>query len=401
VASRFASVLVMCLFVGPVSAQKAPPAATAARAAVPEAAIADIEAGRRTTPLVEEPTARGNAVVTFLARRADGRLPRIVSDVTGWGDLVDGTFDLKVGTMTRVGRTDWYSLTTGVAPGARIEYLIAYAPGDYRPDPCNPRRPSLRGGGPASEFVVPGYAPPPEFEDPPVAPAGLVSDVQVDSRALGGPRPATVYTPPGYRRDGAYPLAVFHDGLNVARLAQAPRVLDWLIARKAIEPLVAVFVDTWPHSGDERMREPIRTFLTAEVPSWLAARYGVTTSASSRAILGVSFAAKDVLDAAVNGAAFDHVGLLIPGRRLSPADIAAMAAHPGRRLQVTILAGRYDAANLPTARQARQALAGAGHAVDYIDVPEGHNMATWRNHLGEVLVSLFGTAGGGRAPGAR
>jgi enterochelin esterase-like enzyme len=58
---------------------------------------------------------------------------------------------------------------------------------------------------------------------------------------------------------------------------------------------------------------------------------------------------------------------------------------------VAILAGQYDHANLATARGVRQALAGAGHAVDYIEVPEGHNRATWRNHMGKVLVSLFGT----------
>ena len=38
-----------------------------------------------------------------------------------------------------------------------------------------------------------------------------------------------------------------------------------------------------------------------------------------------------------------------------------------------ILAGRYDSANTSTARNARQVLADAGHEVEYIEVPEGHN----------------------------
>ena len=57
---------------------------------------------------------------------------------------------------------------------------------------------------------------------------------------------------------------------------------------------------------------------------------------------------------------------------------------------MAILAGRYDHANLPTARGLRQALADAGHVVNYTEVPEGHSAVTWRNHLREVLVSLFG-----------
>ena len=60
------------------------------------------------------------------------------------------------------------------------------------------------------------------------------------------------------------------------------------------------------------------------------------------------------------------------------------------RLRVAILAGRYDHANLPTARGLRQALTDAGHAVNYTEVPEGHSAVTWRNHLRDVLVSLFG-----------
>jgi enterochelin esterase-like enzyme len=56
---------------------------------------------------------------------------------------------------------------------------------------------------------------------------------------------------------------------------------------------------------------------------------------------------------------------------------------------VAILAGRYDAANLATARNAHQMLSDAGHAVEYIEVAEGHNSTTWRDHLRDVLVRLF------------
>jgi enterochelin esterase-like enzyme len=47
-------------------------------------------------------------------------------------------------------------------------------------------------------------------------------------------------------------------------------------------------------------------------------------------------------------------------------------------------------ADLPTARDVRRALEDAGRLVDYREVPEGHSAVTWRTHLGEVLVDLFG-----------
>lgn len=369
-----------------------------------EAAVAEVEAGRKATPLIGEPTTSGDATVTFLARGTGGAVPRIVSDVTGWGEAADGTFDLTVGTMTRVGRTDWYSLQANVAARARIEYLIAYGLSDYRLDPSNPRRTAERqiGGSPASEFAMPGYAPPQEFADPPVTPAGLLTEATVESRMLGGSWSAIVYTPSGYRDDGDYPVAVFLD----LRSRQVSRVLDWLIAHRAIPPIVAVFVGPTSRGNGRPTGAAMRTFLTEEVPRWMASRYGVSSSASRRAVIGVSYGAKDALDAAISSGeapnsatasgrhtdGFDRLGLLIPGRRIGHADIDAVAERRNRHLRVSILAGHYDRANVATARTVRQALADAGHTVDYTEVPEGHSAVTWIHNLRVVLISLFGDA---------
>ena len=74
-------------------------------------------------------------------------------------------------------------------------------------------------------------------------------------------------------------------------------------------------------------------------------------------------------------------------------DLEAFTLQRDRRLQVAILAGLYDQANIATARNAEQTLTSSGHTVDFIEVPEGHNPATWRNHLRDVLISLFGDRG--------
>jgi enterochelin esterase-like enzyme len=370
--------------------------ATAAR--LERATIADIEAGRRTTPLVGPLTDDGQYQVTFLARASAGIPPRIVSDATGWGEQPGERFSFEIGRMTLVKganegdgtkRAPWYSLVARVAPGARIEYLVAYAPGDYRADPHNPRRARFR-GSPASEFVAPGYVPNPETDDPRVAVrAGRAIETTFESRALSGPVEVIVYTPAGYSAHRRYPVAVFHDRLHWGREGAGPRTLDRLVGRGKIEPIVAVFADSGRVDGGGRPGA-LRAFLADELLRWLASRYAVTAQADERAILGVSYGAKDALEAALLAPdGFGRVGLLIPGRRLTPADIEALAERRARRIQVAILAGFYDAPNLETARRARRVLAAAGHAVHYTEVSEGHNAATWRDHAGAVLAALF------------
>ena len=349
------------------------------------AAVVEVEAGRRTTPLVSEAAAGGDVTVTFLARSPGGPVPRVVSDVTGWGEHIDGTFDFAAGTMTRVGKSDWYSLKTTVAPRARIEYRLAYAPTDYRLDPHNQRRsagPSF-GGAEASEFVTPGYLPPQEFDDPRPSPGGMVTE-----GALEGPCRVMVYTPARPGNTGGYPVAVFLD----LRTDPISRVLDWLIARGDIPPIEAAFVGPRAHGDESCSGAPMAEFVTGRLLAWLRSRYGADGSADTHAILAISYGAKDALEIALrNPGAFRRLGLLIPGRRITRADMAAIAGYPDAHLRVAILAGRYDHANLPTARGLRQALTDAGHTVNYTEVPEGHSAVTWRNHLRGVLVSLFGT----------
>jgi enterochelin esterase-like enzyme len=349
-----------------------------------EAAIADVEAGRRTTPLIGEPTAAGDVTVTFLARRPGGPAPRVVSDVTGWGEHIDGTFDFAAGAMTRVGQSGWYSLQTTVALGARIEYQLAHAQTDYRFDPYNPRRSAgpAFGGAAASEFVTPGYLPPQEFDDPRPSPAGTMGE-----GAIEGPCKVMVYTPAGSGSTGDFPVAVFLD----LRTDPMSRVLDWLIARRDIPPIVAAFVGPRSYGDESCSGAPMAKFLTGRLLPWLRSWHGADGRADSHAILAISYGAKDALEIALrNPGAFRRLGLLIPGRRINRTDIGAIAGYRDARLRVAILAGRYDHANVPTARGLRQALTDAGHLVDYTEVPEGHSASTWRNHLRGVLVGLFG-----------
>jgi enterochelin esterase-like enzyme len=196
-----------------------------------------------------------------------------------------------------------------------------------------------------------------------------------------------VYTPAGAGSAGDHPVAVFLD----LRTDPISRVLDWLIARGDIPAIAAAFVGPRARGDTSCSGAPLAEFVTGRLLPWLRSRHGVAGSADARAILAISYGAKDALEIALRDPrAFRRLGLLIPGRRISRTDIGTIAGYRDARLRVAILAGRYDQANLPTARGLRQALTDAGHAVDYLEVPEGHSAVTWRNHLRGVLVSLFG-----------
>jgi enterochelin esterase-like enzyme len=356
-------------------------------AAALEPTVRAIEAGSVTTPIVEQRPGDALPTMTFYAKRDGTEVPRVVSDVTGWGERADGTFDFNTGRMTRVGMTDWYSLATVIEPDARIEYLIAHGPSAYRLDPHNPRR-VTRVAGPASEVVGPRYVFPQEFADPPTDPAGAITDTFLPSKAIGSPRRVIIYTPPGYRTDRTYPLAVFHDGDLVVNTGHAPRVIDWLIAHRLIEPIVVVFVEPQSRATDFRRGAPMRTFVVDELLPWIAERFRVTPDANARAIIGISAGARGALDAAAASTTFGRLGMLIPA--LDAEDIAAVPAAGARRLRVSILAGTYDALNLPAARAAQNMFTERGHDVNVVEVPEGHSSNTWRLHLRDVLVSLFG-----------
>jgi enterochelin esterase-like enzyme len=347
------------------------------------ALVGQIERGELSVPVV-----RLNAV-TFFAQGEGGVSPRLVSDVTGWGERADGTFDFTVGGMHQIAGTNWYSLTAPARDSARIEYLFSYGAGDYRVDPRNPRKAS-RVGGDASEVVMPGYVAPPEFSAPATGPAGKVTDTIVSGQFVRERR-VIVYTPPGYDPSQKYRLAVFHDGALLVNTGEAPRVIDWLIAHDMIHPIVAVFVEPVSRADDFRPAAPMRDFVASELMSWISAHYSVTPLASDHAIIGVSAGARAALETmAAYPGVYGKSGLMIPALRES--DVAMIPVRQGEapQLHLCVVAGLYDQLNYSAGELVRDSMIKRGQSVKYIEVAEGHSTATWKTHLHDVLVNLFG-----------
>jgi enterochelin esterase-like enzyme len=322
--------------------------------------------------------------------------PRVVSDVTGWGERADGSFDFAVGQMTRDGSSRKFFLNVPVEADARIEYLIAYGRDDYRVDPANPLR-ALGVAGERSELRGRNYQPPAVFVDPPVTPAGTVTEHSVAHQKLGGSRRVFVYTPPGFDLTAAatasdpaatYPLITFHDGALMIEHGEVPRVLDWLIAKQSIRPVIAVFVEPESRANDYRAGAPMQEFVARGLIDWITARYPIARPSKERAIVGVSAGARAAFETAERFSyVYGRAALLIPALDESTFELAANQLSPHNKK--VILAARYDALYFAGARRLKASLIARRDHPTFIEVAEGHNTTTWKTHMDRVLTALL------------
>ena len=128
--------------------------------------------------------------------------------------------------------------------------------------------------------------------DPAVA-AGRLVEFELDSAALQRRTAASVYLPAGFSDVGTprHPLLVVHDGSDYLRYAAATTVLDNLIGRGDLPPIVVAFV----HPGErlvEYADDPRHAaFITSELVPALEAAFPLVDDPAGRCLMGASFGA--------------------------------------------------------------------------------------------------------------
>lgn len=359
------------------------------------------------TPLVE-----GDTAAVFLWRGAATSVG-VLGDVGAWAETLP---------LARVAGTDLWWRRVRLEPAARIEYLFMVDESAEgfgaellgRPDPMNPHR-VLSGFGPFSELAMPGYDYPEVFDAVRDGTPGSVDGLDLHTLppgVLDYEHEALVYTPPGYDGDAArYPTVYFMDGRDYVEFAHTPRVLDHLIERGEIEPLVAVFVDPPNRHGpaapnrttEYGMNDAFVAFLADELVPFVDARYRTRPEAADRLIVGdsyggliatyVPFSRSDVFGLGYSQSGYhsfqnDRMIRLIEESEPVPV-----------RLYVDV--GTYEtvvgAGLLPEAerdflaanRRLRDALAARGYDFVYAEYPEGHTWGNWRAHLIDGLRHFF------------
>lgn len=196
--------------------------------------------------------------------------------------------------FTREADSDWWRLRLQVPERARFEYkfdVLRDGHGEWINDPLNPRVASDPFGA-NSVCETWGYAAP-EWATPGLARAGgTIEHFHVRSRSFGARREVGVYLPAGYNEAySSYPLVIVHDGYDYVDHAALKSILDNLIERGDLPPLIAALTQS-PDRKREYVDDPRHvSFVTAELLPALEQRYNVATHMRGRVLMGASLGA--------------------------------------------------------------------------------------------------------------
>ncbi len=308
-----------------------------------------------------------------------------------------GTVDLvgipgaSVLPLRRIDGTELWYRRVRLERAARLEYAFRVDGAGGVLDASNPHRvPGPRGL--RSELAMPGYA----------YPAGLPRDGSAGS-ADGLDRHAlpsgtlSIYLPPDYSRSAdRLPTVYFVDGPGYVGCAHAPAMLDRLIGRGEMAPVVAVFAEV-PETNDRV------AFLADEAAPFVETRYRTQPDAQSRLVVGHTDGARVAVASVLERPDVFGLGVGQSGQYGLPTDdlvrpLETVPVSPGR---LYIETGVYewpdgsgplaaDARDLTaSSRRLRAALEARGYEVVYAEHPEGHTWGTWRVHLIDALAHFF------------
>jgi enterochelin esterase family protein len=257
------------------------------------------------SPLVEPVQGDARSSWVTLLWRGNDKTRRV--SVTGGLPTVDGEKWL-----TRLADTDVWYRTEKVPNDARFTYgfvinrpvklpprndLAALA--QYmehclgRTDPLNPNTVILQGMAPASLLELSDAPAQPWAKPLEGVPKGTLKEYKIKSKSLKEERAVTVYTPANYDPQGEkHGLLVLFDGAFYLddEMIPGPTILDSLIAKKKIQPLVVVFVkhELRTRNKDLMCSDAFADFLVKELVPRVRAEYRVSEEPARTIVGGLS-----------------------------------------------------------------------------------------------------------------
>lgn len=379
------------------------------------------EVSKQGSPLVEKIEGdQRNLLITFVWR-ASGETKNVVvfSPI--------GEMEPSQGLMQRLLDSDLWYKTYRVRSDARFSYsispndsLVSFSeienPRDFlgrtanwRPDPFNKKQ--FYGFPKASSVVeLPDAPPQPWLVRDPDVPAGATKQHRFKSQILNNERNLWVYTPPDYKADGPpYGLIVIFDGQAYTVLVPTGLILNNMIAKGVIPPLVAVVVDNvTPESRDTEMacNPSFADSLSKELVPWIRQHYNVTSDPARTIVAGSSY----------GGLAASYAGFRHPevfGNVLSQSgsywwkpdgdaehEWLARQIVASQKLPVRFYLeiGLFEIGATPgkgpsmvvTNRHLRDVLMAKGYEVHYGEFAGGHEYLNWRGTFSNGLLALIG-----------
>ena len=309
--------------------------------------------------------------------------------------------------LRRMHGTDLWYLVLELPEGSRVEYQIEVRRGEHHErfnDPLNAKI-SHSPMGSSSVCFSYGYETPDWVLPDPEARSGELTDLVVQSRAMGRDCPVTMYFPARFRRTASYPLLLVHDGPDFLQYASAKVVLDNLIHRLDIAEMVVAFMHPVERLTEYADSTAHARFVTDELLPQLEVELPLVGQRSGRCLLGSSFGAVASLSVANRspdtygslvlmsgsfvftdigtdhggGPMFDPVVKFVNRYRARPRHVAD---------RMFVSCGVYEPL-ITHNRSMVPTFESAGMDVRYQESRDGHSWENWRDQLRDALSWVY------------
>jgi enterochelin esterase family protein len=295
--------------------------------------------------------------------------------------------------MYRVSGTSLWFRSQVFEMDARIDYKFENNFNLFL-DPRNPRVcPNAFGGN--SELVMPNYVDALEIEYYPDIPHGLLVDTIITSISLGNSRTIKIYLPPGYDSQAGetYGVVLFHDGLDFINFAKVNNILDYLINKKQIQPLIGVFVPPVEREAEyaENKTEQYENFILNELMPYIDNKYRTKKEPDHRAMFGISYGGLITTQICYNHPeSFGLAGPYSASYKVNSMKVFSSVENgPKKNIKWYLDCGTYEPTILRTLSELRDTLLIKGYEVNWRQWHEGHSWGSWRAHLDIALEYFF------------
>jgi len=308
--------------------------------------------------------------------------------------------------FTRIEGKDFWYLTLELPRDSSVQYklnVIRGEEGQWILDPLNPDRAHDPYG--ANSVCHTGRAERPDWTLPDAdARLGEIQEIAFRSAAFATERRVRIYVPARFRRTRRYPLLIVHDGTDYLRYSELRTVLDNLIHRLEVAPMIVALTDAGERL-DEYPDDPRHArFLSDELMPLIEETFPLRPEPAARGLMGASFGAVAALACAwrrpgtfgrlllqSGSFAFTDIGSNRRGPTFDPVVrfVNAFREEPGKPSQkVFVSCGTYESLIYEN-RSLVPLLQSTGMEVRYSEVRDGHNWVNWRNRLRDALSWLY------------
>jgi enterochelin esterase family protein len=308
--------------------------------------------------------------------------------------------------LQALAETDLWAATIELPKGSRIEYKFEVTANGAKQLVLDPLNDVIAHDPFGANSVCQGfgYERPPWTLHNPEARVGRIEQQQLQSTVFRGTREVQVYLPARYRLNRRYPLLIVHDGADYLRFANLKIVLDNLITRLEIPPLIVAMIQSpdrlREYAGDDRHAD----FLSQELLPFMTATYPLSAEPATRAIMGASFGGVAALHAAwrypdlygrlvlqSGSYAFSDIGRHQRGAVFDPVvrfmnEFRERPGVPAERIYMSC--GIYESLIYEN-RSLLPRLQQQGIEVRFEEVRDAHNWENWRDRLRNGLSWIF------------